>query len=146
MKVQGRYTLKAPRERVWKALLDPQVLVRCIPGCDALEPAGENRYRAVLELGIAGIKGTFHGQVTLTDLEPPERYRMQVEGEGAPGFVRGEGRLTLREKGGQTEVQVDGEAVVGGLVASVGQRLLGMVARQLLGQFFRCMDRQVSQG
>jgi carbon monoxide dehydrogenase subunit G len=136
VKIEGENEMPAPRDRVWAAFLDPATLAAAIPGCDALESIGPDEYKAVMKVGVGPIKGTFEGKVRLFDQEPPTRYRMAVEGTGAPGFVRGEAAMQLEEAGAGTRVRYDADVQVGGLIASVGQRMLGGAARLILDQFF----------
>jgi hypothetical protein len=140
MKIEGTSDIPAPRDKVWAAFLDPNVLAKAIPGCDKLEEAGPGEFKAVMKVGVGAIKGTFEGKVRLTDLDPPNRYRMMVEGKGGPGFVRGEALMTLSDADGGTRVAYDADVQVGGLIASVGQRMLGGVSKMMLDQFF---DRMV---
>lgn len=139
MKIEGSADILAPRDRVWAAFLDPDVLARALPGCEKLEAVGPNEYKATLKVGVAAIKGTFEGKVKLSDLEPPNRYRMAVEGSGGPGFVRGEAGMRLSDVDGGTRVSYDADVQVGGLIASVGQRMLGGVTKMMLDQFFSRM-------
>ena len=88
MKIEGSADIPASRDKVWAAFLDPNVLAQALPGCEKLEAVGPNEYKATMKVGVAAIKGTFEGKVKLSDLEPPHRYRMAVEGSGGPGFVR----------------------------------------------------------
>jgi carbon monoxide dehydrogenase subunit G len=143
MKLDGTYTIPAPRETVWKHLMDPQTLARALPGCERLEPAPDGSFSAQLKVGIGAVKGTYQGRVEILDPAPPERYRLKVEGKGAGGFVKGEGTLALSESAGGTSISYSGEAQVGGLVASVGQRLLEAAARQTLSQFFQAFAKQI---
>ena len=136
MKIVGQYDIEAPRAKVWEALLDPNVLVKTMPGCERLEGIGPDEYRATIKIGIGAVKGTFEGKVKLSDTEPPSRYTMAVEGSGAPGFVRGTAAVELSDVEGGTRVSYDADIQVGGLVASVGQRLLGGVSKMMLDQFF----------
>jgi uncharacterized protein len=136
MKIEGSADIAAPRERVWAAFLDPAVLAQALPGCEKLEAVGENEYKATMKVGVAAIKGTFEGKVKLSDLEPPQRYRMAVEGSGGPGFVRGDAGMRLSDVEGGTRVSYDADVQVGGLIASVGQRMLGGVTKMMLDQFF----------
>lgn len=143
MKIQGSYDLPASRDRVWRALLDPDQLAKAIPGCERLDAAGPDEYKATLKVGVAAVKGTFEGKVRLSDREPPARYRMLVEGSGAPGFVRGEAAMELSEVEGRTRVAYDADVQIGGLIAGVGQRMLGGVAKMMLDQFFSRMAEQL---
>ncbi len=139
MKIEGSSDIPAPREKVWAAFLDPQMLAQALPGCEKLEAIGPNEYKATMKVGVAAIKGTFEGKVKLSDLEPPNRYRMAVEGSGGPGFVRGDAGMQLSDVEGGTKVSYDADVQVGGLIASVGQRMLGGVTKMMLDQFFTRM-------
>jgi carbon monoxide dehydrogenase subunit G len=139
MRIEGSYDLQAPRDRVWQALLDPDQLSKAMPGCEKLEAVGPDEYTATLKVGVAAVKGTFQGKVRLSDKEPPARYRMAVEGSGGPGFVRGEASMELSEIEGGTRIAYTAEVQVGGLIAGVGQRMVGGVARMLVDQFFSKM-------
>jgi carbon monoxide dehydrogenase subunit G len=139
MKIEGATDIPAPRDRVWSAFLDPAVIAKAMPGCEELVGIGPDEYKAVMKVGVGPVKGTFEGKVRLFDQAPPHRYRMAVEGTGAPGFVRGEAAMELTEAEGGTRVTCSGDVQVGGLIASVGQRLLGGVARMMLDQFFSRM-------
>jgi uncharacterized protein len=146
VQVEGQYTINAPVERVWEYLMDPAGLQQCIPGCEKLEPRGEDSYEATLKVGVAAVKGTYQGKVSIADKEPPHRYRMLVEGSGGPGFVRGEARIELSASGDGTLVHVFGDGQVGGTVAGVGQRMLGGVAKMLMKQMFDCVKARVEAG
>jgi uncharacterized protein len=139
MKIEGSSDIPAPREKVWAAFLDPDILAQALPGCEKLEAIGPNEYKATMKVGVAAIKGTFEGKVKLSDLEPPNRYRMAVEGSGGPGFVRGDAGMQLSDVEGGTKVSYDADVQVGGLIASVGQRMLGGVTKMMLDQFFTRM-------
>ena len=139
MKIEGSADIPAPREKVWAAFLDPSILAQALPGCEKLEAIGPNEYKATMKVGVAAIKGTFEGKVKLSDLEPPNRYRMAVEGSGGPGFVRGDAGMQMSDVAGGTKVSYDADVQVGGLIASVGQRMLGGVTKMMLDQFFTRM-------
>ena len=139
MKIEGSSELPIPRQRVWEAFLDPDTLVHAIPGCEKLEQIGEGQYKATMKVGVGPVKGTFEGKVRLYDLEPPDRYHMAVEGTGAPGFVRGDALMQLSDAEGGTRVNYSADVQVGGLIASVGQRMLGGVSKMILDQFFSKM-------
>ena len=139
MKIEGSADIPAPREKVWAAFRDPNILAKALPGCEKLEAIGPNEYKATMKVGVAAIKGTFEGKVKLSDLEPPNRYRMAVEGSGGPGFVRGDAGMQMTDVDGGTKVSYDADVQVGGLIASVGQRMLGGVTKMMLEQFFTKM-------
>lgn len=136
MKLNGSVLLPGTREQVWKILTEPEELARLLPGCERLVADGPNRYKVDVKFGLAAITGKYAGTVELSEAQPPERLRLKMQSKGAPGFVNGEGLLTLNEKGSETEVAYEGAANVGGLIASVGQRLLESAARKILQQFF----------
>lgn len=146
MKIEGKYTLKGPRERVGSLLMDPDVLRRCLPGCQRLDPVGDNTYEGTMKVGVAAVRGTYAGKVQLKDIDPPRCCTMVIEGSGAPGIVRGSGVLELEEQDSGTLVNVQGEAEVSGLIARVGHRLLGGVAKLMLGQFFKSLDKEMVRG
>lgn len=141
MKVNGSAVLHADRQRVYDALNDPGVLSGAIPGCEALETIGDDRYRMTVTAGVASIKGTYDGTVALTDQQPPGSFTLRAKGSGAPGTVDATCRVTLSEAGdGTTRLAYDADAVVGGAVGGVGQRMLTGVAKKMAGQFFGNVD------
>jgi carbon monoxide dehydrogenase subunit G len=147
MKIEGAHEVPAPRPKVWEAFLDPEQLRQAIPGCERLEPLGNDEYRAVMKVGVAAVKGTFEGKVRLLDKNPPNSYRMAVEGSGGPGFVRGETLITLTDTdGGGTRVAYTADVQIGGLIAGVGQRMLGGVSKMMADQFFNKMSQQLQSG
>ncbi|HMZ21782.1 MAG TPA: carbon monoxide dehydrogenase subunit G, partial [Blastocatellia bacterium] len=117
MKVEGSYTIKASRTRLWPLMIDPAVLSRCVPGCQSLEAQEDGSYKMTMKAGVGSIKGLSNGLIRLDDIREPERYKMIVEGKGAPGFVKGEGALDLAEQGEETVVTYAGEVNVGGTLA-----------------------------
>ena len=143
MNIQGTATLPGKRNVVWNTLQDPEMLRLSIPGCEKLELVGPNVYRADLSVGVAAIKGKYSGMMTMLEQQPPETYKMQVEGKGAPGWVKATMTLTLAEQGDETAVAYEVDAQVGGLVASVGQRMLGSVAKMLLGDMFKRLGAEI---
>lgn len=145
MNLDGTHRFNAPRDRVWAAFNDPAVLARVTPGCEKLEPVGSDEFEATLSVGIASVKGVYQGKLAITDKKPPEAYTLRVEGSGRPGFVKGEGRLTLTAENGGTLATIRGEAQVGGVIAAVGQRLLGAAARMLLEQFFSALEEEIAK-
>jgi uncharacterized protein len=142
MKLEGTHELRAARERVYAALLDPNVLARCIPGCEKLEATGEHAYAATLRAGVGAIKGVFTGSVRLEDMRPPEHYRIVVEGKGQPGFLKGTGDLDLSENAGVTIIKYAGDVQVGGTIAGVGQRMIQGAAKMMAAQFFTALEAE----
>jgi uncharacterized protein len=141
VKVSGDATLHAPIDQVWTALNDPAVLVRTIPGCERLESTGPDAYRMVVTAGVASIKGTYAGEVQLSDQQEPNSFLMKASGAGGPGTVSTEVRVSLAEAGdGATTLTYDADAVVGGVIAGVGQRMLVGVAKKMAGEFFSSVD------
>jgi uncharacterized protein len=141
MKVQGNALLNAPAEKVWAALNDPAVLARTIPGCEKLEETGPAAYRMTLTMGVASIKGTYLGTVQLTDQKPPGSFVLKASGSGGPGTVSAEVHVTLEDlDGGRTRLTYDADAVVGGVIGGVGQRMLTGVAKRTAGEFFASVD------
>ncbi|RIQ12032.1 SRPBCC family protein [Jiangella rhizosphaerae] len=141
MKVSGTAVLHAPRADVWKALNDPAVLVRTIPGCQRLEESGPDRYRMTVTAGVGSIKGTYAGDVTLHDQQEPASFVMTASGAGAPGTVSADVRVTLSDDGpGATRLDYDADAIVGGMIGGVGQRMLAGVAKKTAGEFFAAVD------
>jgi uncharacterized protein len=139
MKLEGAYEVPAPRTKVWDAFQDPDQLRQAIPGCEKLEALGPDEYKATMKVGVGGVKGTFEGKVRLADKNPPDSYRMAVEGSGGPGFIRGDTVITLSDSGAGTRVSYTADVQVGGLIASVGQRMLGGVAKMMADKFFNRM-------
>ena len=136
MKFMGENTLAAPVDQVWDALLDPAVLVRTIPGCERLEAAGDNAYAMTVTAGVAAIKGTYTGSCALSDLVPHESLTMRFQGAGAPGTVGATVQVRFAGEGDSTTVFYDADAIVGGMVGGVGQRMLTSVSRRMAGEFF----------
>lgn len=136
MKLAGTASLPAPPSEVWSLLTDPSRLSRLLPGCERLDPDGPDRYKAAVKFGIAAISGKYAGALEFAEKKPPHSLILKMDGKGLPGFVKGEGRIELTPKGAQTEISYTGEAHVGGLIASVGQRMLDAAARRIVQQFF----------
>ena len=141
--ISGTYRFNAAPDLVWARLMDPAVIAACIPGCDTLEPDGENRFRARLTVGLAAIAGTYDGIVALSDLVPGVSYRLTAEGQGRPGFVKGDSFVSLLPDGPVTIVYVSGTLHIGGTLARLGQRLIGSVSQMMMDRFFGCMQSKV---
>ncbi|HEX6715563.1 MAG TPA: carbon monoxide dehydrogenase subunit G [Pyrinomonadaceae bacterium] len=136
MKLEGTHQLDASRARVYQCLTDPEVLQRCIPGCERLEKTGENTFAATIRAGVGSIKGIFNGTARLEDLREPQHLRIVVDGKGTPGFLKGSGDLDLQEAESGTKVTYAGDVQVGGTIASVGQRMIQGTAKMMAAQFF----------
>jgi uncharacterized protein len=141
MKFTGENVLAAPVEQAWDALLDPAVLVRTIPGCERLEATGDNAYAMTVTAGVASIKGTYAGSCVLTDLVEHESLVMKLDGAGAPGTIGATVDVRFAPSDdGTTSVAYDADAIVGGMVGGVGQRMLTSVSRRMAGEFFGNVD------
>jgi hypothetical protein len=143
MKLQGTYKFKASQEKVWEVLTNPRHLEKAIPGCEKLEEIEPGIYDVTLKIGIAGIKGTYKGMAEVADPQPPQKYRLIVEGSGSPGFMKGEALIELSHQNQSTIVSCQGEGQVGGLIAGVGQRLISGIAKMMLGQFFKQIGKEL---
>ena len=144
MDLTASYAFASSAARVWALLIDPEVVASCLPGCERLEPLGDDRYRAELTLAVAAVSGQYTGTVAILDKRPPHSYRLVVEGTGKAGFAKGEATVELREDGETTTVSVTGQSQVGGLIARVGQRLLGAVSKMMMDRFFACLQQKVA--
>lgn len=143
MDITGSYTFQAAPDRVWQLLMDPGVIAACIPGCDAFEPAGEDRYRARLTVALAAITGSYDGTIVITEKVPHTSYRLTADGQGRPGFLKGDSVISLRPEGTTTIVDVAGTVQTGGPIARLGQRLVGGVAKMMMDRFFGCLQSRV---
>ena len=144
MNLSATYTFEAPTQKVWELLMDTNAVGKCLPGCRGLEPIGEDRYEVELAVAVAAIAGSFKGTVSLAEKLPPRSYKLIVEGTGRQGFVKGEARIRLEAEGDRTQVHVEAQADVGGMIARVGQRLLEGVARMTMDRFYGCLAQQLT--
>ncbi len=146
MKVSGSFKLNMGQQDTWDALTDIEVLQQAIPGVDSIEEVGPGEYRADMNVGVGIVRGRFSGHVTLSDLDEPSSYRMTVNGDGPGGWMRGTGMINLEEETpGATRVTVDGDTQVGGLLARVGQRMIGNASKTLMKQFFAGVEKAASK-
>ncbi len=141
MKLEGSGRLAAPRETTFARLTDPEVLRRCVPGLEKLEPLGDDRYAAVLDVKLAAIHGRFSGDALFVERTPPERLRIRLDGKGAPGFVRADVVLSLTPAGAETDVRYQADVQVGGQIARLGQRMISGLSKEMAGQFFEALAR-----
>lgn len=145
MKISGTAALKATPQQVWDAFHDPEVLARCLPGCEALSEVGPDEYAMTVTAGVAAIKGTYDGKVALLDPQHPERFTMKAQGAGGPGTVDADVVVHLAPSAtGGTDLTYDADAAVGGMIGGVGQRMLSGVTRKMAGQFFDAVDDDIA--
>ncbi|WP_454621240.1 CoxG family protein [Bradyrhizobium cenepequi] len=137
MTMTGEIQLAAPREAVWEKLNDPDVLKACIPGCEELERTDDRGFRAVAKMKVGPVSARFRGKVILSDLDPPNRYKISGEGEGGvAGFAKGAAKVDLIEREGGTLLSYHVDAQIGGKLAQLGQRLVNATAKKLADEFF----------
>jgi len=134
MKVEGEYLFDVAPEEVWEGLLDPVVLAATMPGCEKLELTGDNQYEGTLNIKVGPVQGKFQGKIQLEDIRVSKGYTVKVDGRGAPGFVKATATVELSAEGDQTRLEYNGDAQVGGRIASVGQRLLDSSAKSIIKQ------------
>ena len=144
MNLDGSAVLHASPDEVWAVITDPAVLARTIPGCETLERTGDDEYRMNVSVGVGAIRGTYAGEVKLSDQRRPTSYVMHASGAGAPGQVRATVTINLEPDGDGTVLTYSADAVVGGPVAGVGQRMITGVAKRMAGQFFSAIDQELS--
>jgi carbon monoxide dehydrogenase subunit G len=142
--LDGSAVLHADPDKVWSVITDPAVLARTIPGCESLEKTGDDEYRMNVSVGVGAIRGTYAGEVRLTDQERPRSYVMHASGAGAPGQVRATVTIGLTPSEEGTTLTYSADAVVGGPVAGVGQRMMTGVAKRMAGQFFQAVDGELT--
>lgn len=141
MKISGSSVLHAPPEQVWAAITDPAVLSTVIPGCDVLTPIADNRFALTVTLGVASIKGVYAGEVAFSDMTAPTSLMMRANGSGGPGTIDTTVRVELVVLAdGSTRIDYDADAMVGGMVGGVGQRVLSGVAKKTARLFFAAID------
>ncbi|MGY2081499.1 SRPBCC family protein [Modestobacter sp. SYSU DS0657] len=145
MNLDGSAVLSAAPEQVWSVITDPAVLARTIPGCESLQQVGEDSYTMVVSAGVGAIRGKYAGEVRLSDLSFPKSYVMHASGSGGPGSVRATVQINLTPSGDGTELTYSADAVVGGAVAGVGQRMITGVAKRMAGQFFAAIDKELTE-
>jgi uncharacterized protein len=137
VKLSGSYVLPVTDvERVYSTLQNPDVLARCMPGCESLEKVGEDEYAVKLKMAIAAFSGLFAGKVRIADANPHTSFKLIVEGSGKVGFMKGEGLMNLKLVDTGTEVAYEGDVQVGGTIAAVGQRLVDTTSKMMIKRFF----------
>ena len=137
MDMNGEYRIPAPRERVWAALNDPEILRQAIPGCESVTKTSDTDMEAAVTAAVGPVKARFKGKVTLSDINPPESYTITGEGTGgAAGFAKGSAQVSLREDGADTIMTYVVKANVGGKLAQIGSRLIDGTAKKMADEFF----------
>ncbi len=146
MNGEGAIQLNGKPKTIFTSLLDPEVLKNCIMGCNELNKQEDNVYVADILIGVAAVKGKYDVTIRLSDLQPPNSYKLIVNGEGAPGFVDAEAKIQLIQIDDEnTELRYTYEAAVGGKVAAIGQRMLGGVAKLIIKDFFKKIKRELEK-
>lgn len=145
MQMTGQYRIEAPRERVWEALNDVEVLRACIPGVEEIEKTSDTAFTAKVKAKVGPVSARFAGEVTLSDLDPPNGYTIRGEGKGgAAGFAKGGAKVSLSDDGDATLLAYDVDAQVGGKLAQIGSRLIDGTAKKMADDFFSRFAAQVA--
>ncbi len=146
MEMQGRRQLAVTQQQAWDALNDPAVLKVCIPGCDKVEPTAENQYAIAMALKIGPVSAKFTGKITLSDIQPPESYKLSFNGQGGvAGFGKGSAAVTLTPNEAGCELAYTVQASVGGKIAQLGQRLIDGAAKAMAEDFFKRFDLEMQR-
>ncbi|WP_158735891.1 CoxG family protein [Alteribacillus sp. YIM 98480] len=143
MKLQGKADFQAPKDLVWKVMNNTDSLKASTPGCKELIETEAGVYEASLEMGIAAIKGHYDGEIILSNKQPTDHMTLNIKAEGSAGIVEATAQLNFSETNSGTTIDYNGEGNVNGLIAGVGQRMLTGVAKMLVGQFFKSIDKEV---
>jgi carbon monoxide dehydrogenase subunit G len=145
MEMKGEQLVPASQQDTWNALNDPQMLKACVPGCESIEPAGENTYQVLMVARVGPVSAKFKGKLTLSDIRAPQSYSIAFEGQGgAAGFAKGGAQVSLSPDGTNTKLSYDVKANVGGKLAQIGSRLVDAAARKVADDFFRNFNEKVA--
>jgi carbon monoxide dehydrogenase subunit G len=145
MDMDGERLIDAPRERVWAALNDPEILKACIPGCETLERISDTEMKATAAIKIGPVAAKFAGKVTLSDIDAPNGYKISGQGQsGAAGFAKGGAQIRLKDDGAGTLLSYTVQAQVGGKLAQAGGRLIDATAKSMADQFFQVFSNTVA--
>jgi carbon monoxide dehydrogenase subunit G len=144
LKLTGNYTGPIERERAYRLMQDPAVLARAMPGCDHLALIAPDEYEMRMKMIVSSIQGLFSGKVRIADRNPPDGFRLIVEGSGKIGFMKGDGLLTFTPLYTSTDIHYEGDVQVGGMIAGVGQRLLDTTSRFLIKKFFEKLTAEAA--
>ena len=145
MEMSGEQIVPAPQREVWAALNDPGVLKECVPGCESIEPLGENTYQVLMVARVGPVSAKFKGKLTLSDINPPNSYALAFEGQGGPaGFAKGGAAVRLSPENQNTKLSYDVKASVGGKLAQIGSRLVDAAAKKVADDFFKAFNEKMS--
>jgi uncharacterized protein len=145
MEMSGEQLVPASQQQTWDALNDPAMLKQCVPGCESIEPIAENQYQVLMVARVGPVSAKFKGKLTLSDIQPPNAYSIDFEGQGgAAGFAKGGARVRLAEEADKTRLSYDVKANVGGKLAQIGSRLVDAAARKVADEFFRNFNEKVA--
>lgn len=142
MKVEGEHIFKATQQQVWDLFRDTEVMIAALPGTKRMDEVGVNEYEADMNVRVGPVAGEFSGNLVISNENFPETYTMTVEGKGKPGFMKGNGDITLIDQGdGSTLMKYAGEVQIGGKLAGVGQRLIDTVSKSIINQALETLDQ-----
>ena len=146
MKLAGAQKVAAPRAAVWRALMDPAVLQRILPGCEKFEAAGEHHYAAEFRAGIGAFKSSFQGEVKLSNIKPEKSYTLSSKAKGSGAFVEGTAHVELEDAGKETNLKYAAEVKVGGALAALGGRLMEAAAHKNIADTFANLAKEFGEG
>ena len=143
IRLEKKYILDISQQNVWEAILDPETLAEILPNCKSLDPIGDHKFNANIEIKIGPIKGQFKSKLSLFDLDPPNGYKFNVNGDGSKGQMRGAGEILLTTQDGRTEFIFIATGSVSGIIARVGQRLIEATGKRLMDQGFENFKKRI---
>ena len=143
IRLEKKYILDIPQKNVWEAILEPKTLAEILPNCKSLDPIGDHNFDANIEIKIGPIKGQFKSKLSLYDLDPPNGYKFDVNGDGSKGQMRGAGEILLTTQDGRTEFIFIATGSVSGIIARVGQRLIEATGKRLMDQGFENFKKRI---
>ena len=144
IRLEKKYILDIPQQNVWAAIMDPETLAEILPNCKSLDPIGDHNFDANIEIKIGPIKGQYKSKLALFDLDPPNGYKFDVNGDGSKGQMRGTGEIMLSTQDGRTEFIFTATGSVSGVIARVGQRLIEATGKRLMDQGFENFKKRIT--
>jgi uncharacterized protein len=146
MEMSAEQLVPASQQQTWEALNDPEMLKACVPGCEAIDPIGENQYQVLMVARVGPVSAKFKGKLTISDIQAPNSYAIAFEGQGgAAGFAKGGASVRLSSEGSSTKLAYDVKANVGGKLAQIGSRLVDAAARKVADDFFKNFNQKVGE-